>query len=488
MDRTIILEDFDRCVLKISLSFEIDEILKILHELKEILPDRDGVKIEIYHEYENIDEVTKEVIEKAIELLEEEDESEKNIKIEISKKIENSTLSIYSLEKFTDILKSRKIENILFNFGDRCKEKGLVLHLLRDNYKFGSDKYIFINDRETGLSLLKNEINDYIISERDELCNINSKEKINFLPNEFHLNYRTEEYLEIEKIFDSLTFALSMIAISNYSRFSGNELEYSIIGYKDMRSKIELTNCFSDFSEINKIYDIFTWIYKEKDNILERMEISRNTITLYSLDDNILKVKDNILSSIKSSYGLYLKKNVDSYIKTLKELQELLKYLEDNFLDIQEKFSSKFKVNIGAIFTFFMTTVLFNTLSTGKIENIFTKDISVLTISLLLVSAVVFTYEIIELNRSKNRLEKSYKEKKNYFSFLLDENEIKSFFDDEKFLEENKKQLKKMRKEYIVLFIFTYIVVLIVLFILSTWFNGLLWRFINFFIKMNQQV
>ena len=85
MDRTIILEDFDRCVLKISLSFEIDEILKILHELKEILPDRDGVKIEIYYEYENIDEVTKEVIEKAIELLEEEDESEKNIKIEISK-------------------------------------------------------------------------------------------------------------------------------------------------------------------------------------------------------------------------------------------------------------------------------------------------------------------------------------------------------------------------------------------------------------------
>jgi hypothetical protein len=488
MDRTIILEDFDRCVLKISLSFEIDEILKILHELKEILPDRDGVKIEIYHEYENIDEVTKEVIEKAIELLEEEDESEKNIKIEISKKIENSTLSIYSLEKFTDILKSRKIENILFNFGDRYKEKGLVLHLLRDNYKFGSDKYIFINDRETGLSLLKNEINDYIISERDELCNINSKEKINFLPNEFHLNYRTEEYLEIEKIFDSLTFALSMIAISNYSRFSGNELEYSIIGYKDMRSKIELTNCFSDFSKINKIYDIFTWIYKEKDNILERMEISRNTITLYSLDDNILKVKDNILSSIKSSYGLYLKKNVDSYIKTLKELQELLKYLEDNFLDIQEKFSSKFKVNIGAIFTFFMTTVLFNTLSTGKIENIFTKDISVLTISLLLVSAVVFTYEIIELNRSKNRLEKSYKEKKNYFSFLLDENEIKSFFDDEKFLEENKKQLQKMRREHIILFIFTYIVVLIVLFILSTWFNGLLWKFINFFIKMNQQV
>ena len=60
--------------------------------------------------------------------------------IEISKKIENSTLSIYSLEKFTDTLKSRKIENILFNFEDRYKEKGLVFHLLRDNYKFGSGK------------------------------------------------------------------------------------------------------------------------------------------------------------------------------------------------------------------------------------------------------------------------------------------------------------------------------------------------------------
>jgi len=91
------------------------------------------------------------------------------------------------------------------------------------------------------------------------------------------------------------------------------------------------------------------------------------------------------------------------------------------------------------------------------------------------------------LGTLQNRLEKSYKEKKNSFSFLSDENEIKSFFDDEKFLEENKKQLKKMRKEHIVLFIFTYIVVLIVLFILSTWFNGLLWKFINFFSsKMNQ--
>ena len=187
MDRTIILEDFDRCVLKIPLSFKIDEILKILHELKEIFPDRDGVEIEIYHEYENIDEVTKEVIEKAIELLEEEDESEKNIEIEISKEIKDSTLSIYSLEKFTDTLKSRKMEDLLFNFSSRSKEKGLIFHLLRNNYKFGSNKYIFINDRETGLSLLKNEINDYIIPERDELCNINSKEKIDFLPNEFHL-------------------------------------------------------------------------------------------------------------------------------------------------------------------------------------------------------------------------------------------------------------------------------------------------------------
>ena len=169
MDRIIILEDFDRCVLKIPLSFEVDEILKMLHELKEILPDRDGIKIEIYYKYENVDEIT----EKVIELLDEEDESEKNIEIEISKKIENSTLSIYSLEKFTDTLKFRKIENILFNFGDRYKEKGLVFHLLRDNYKFGSGKYIFVNDRETGLSLLKNEINDYIIPERDELCNIN---------------------------------------------------------------------------------------------------------------------------------------------------------------------------------------------------------------------------------------------------------------------------------------------------------------------------
>jgi len=53
------------------------------------------------------------------------------------------------------------------------------------------------------------------------------------------------------------------------------------------------------------------------------MEISRNIITLYLLDEDILKLNNNILSSIKSSYSIYLKKNVDRYIRALKELQDL---------------------------------------------------------------------------------------------------------------------------------------------------------------------
>ncbi|WP_339004488.1 hypothetical protein LDK17_03605 [Fusobacterium polymorphum] len=470
MDEKMILqEDFDKCSIKISLSLEIKLILKILKEVDQIIEkDRDRVSIRIYNTYDNIKELNKEIIEEEFRLLDEEDE--KCIIIEIYKKYKNSTLSIYSLKKFTESLKSKTIEGLLFSFLEKFKEKQVFFKLLRDNLEFYSKKYIFTKNNKDKFivdNIISVEKN--LIFERNELCNINSKQELNILPDDFYLISRTEEYLDIERIFNSLTILSAIIAISNFSNFTENILEYTIYGYKTIKNKIFLNDYLKNFSVVDSLYSVFKWIYKEKENILERMEISRNIITLYLLDEDILKINNNILSSIKSSYSIYLKKNVDRYIRALKELQDLLSDLENNFYILQDTFSNKFKKNIGTIFAFFFTTILFNVLSNGKIQNIFTKDISILSLTLLFISAIIFLSEVVELNKNIKRLEENYKEKKQYFNFILNKDEIKDIFEDEKFLKKNKEEIQKVKNKYLILFFIINLIIFIALFNLSQW-------------------
>ncbi|UTI52584.1 hypothetical protein NLJ26_09255 [Fusobacterium polymorphum] len=470
MDEKMILqEDFDKCSIKISLSLEIKLILKILKEVDQIIEkDRDRVSIRIYNTYDNIKELNKEIIEEEFRLLDEEDE--KCIIIEIYKKYKNSTLSIYSLKKFTESLKSKTIEGLLFSFLEKFKEKQVFFKLLRDNLEFYSKKYIFTKNNKDKFivdNIISVEKN--LIFERNELCNINSKQELNILPDDFYLISRTEEYLDIERIFNSLTILSAIIAISNFSNFTENILEYTIYGYKTIKNKIFLNDYLKNFSVVDSLYSVFKWIYKEKENILERMEISRNIITLYLLDEDILKINNNILSSIKSSYSIYLKKNVDRYIRALKELQDLLSNLENNFYILQDTFSNKFKKNIGTIFAFFFTTILFNVLSNGKIQNIFTKDISILSLTLLFISAIIFLSEVVELKKNIKRLEENYKEKKQYFNFILNKDEIKDIFEDEKFLKKNKEEIQKVKNKYLILFFIINLIIFIALFNLSQW-------------------
>jgi hypothetical protein len=474
MDEKIILqEDFDKCYIKISLSLKINLILKILQEVDQTIEkDRDRISVRVYNTYDNIKELNKETIEEEISLLDKEDK--KCIIIEIYKKYENSTLSIYSLKKFTESLKSKTIEELLFSFLEKFKEKQVFFKLLRDNFEFYSKKYIFTkNNKDKFIVDNIMSVEKNLIFERNELCNINSRQELNIFPDDFYLISRTEEYLDIEKIFNSLTILSSIIAISNFSKFTENTLEYTIYGYKIIKNKIFLKDYLKNFSVVDSLYNIFKWIYKDKENILERMEISRNIITLYLLDEDILKLNNNILSSIKSSYSIYLKKNVDRYIRALKELQDLLSNLESNFYILQDTFSNNFKKNISTIFVFFFTTILFNILSNGKIQNIFTKDISILSLTLLFISMVIFLSEIAELNKNIKRLEENYKEKKQYFNFILNKDEIKDIFEDEKFLDKNKEEIQKIKKKYVFLFFFINIIIFIALFNLSQWLKGI---------------
>ena len=476
----VIYEDFDRCELKISLLLETNDILKVLDSLRRRIPkNRDSIVIKIYGEYESIDDITMSTLENDAKLLDEDDE--KSITVIISKSIKDFCLSVYSLEKFEESLKIRSLEDLLYNFSEKSRDEQIVFNLIYDKLEFWSRKYIFSTTFNNKNIPFSNDNEKIKISERNELCNINSNKRIDVLPYDFYLLQRTNQNLEIEKIFDKLTLLLSLIAISNYSSVKKNKLDYSVNGYNNLKGEIDFDSIVFNILDVDKIYNVFKWVYKEEKNILERVEVSRNILSLYCINNNILEINDNILNSIKSNYSIYLKRNVDRYMKVIKGGQDLLNELESSLYMLQDTFNNKFKKSISTLFTFLISTVLFNTLATGKIQNIFTKEITILTLALFIILIIVSVYEIFELVNNTDKIENNYKEKKKLLYLILGKNEIENIFDNIKILESNKKEVKKLITKSAIIFIIMLIIIFIVLFNLSIWFKySVVYKVINF--------
>lgn len=349
---------------------------------------------------------------------------EEVVKIKIFKSSNRESISIYCLKSFEKYLNFFTYEDLLFKLSNLNNNKSVYFQLITDEGTFFTSKYIFSNNPLEKLEALCEK--DFILKEKDEFCNIKIKDILKSLPEDFHLKKREDKF-EIEEILDKLTLLVSVFLISNSTFLKENTLNYKINGYKIVQNNLNLKDNFL-VDKINIVYNIYLWIYKEKNNITERMEISRNIITLYICNDDLLDIDEKVVPSIKSGYEIYLKKNVDRYITVLDNISSIFNNLDNKLFDTRDEFKKKFKGNIVTFFTFFFTTMLFNTISTGTITNIFTKDITILALALLSISVVCAIYSNIEFNKDLEFLEKRYNKHIEHYKAILNQEDIDRIF------------------------------------------------------------
>lgn len=138
--------------------------------------------------------------------------------------------------------------------------------------------------------------------------------------------------------------------------------------------------------------------------------------------------------------------------------------MENKFILTKDEFKNKFKNTLITFFTFIFSTLLFNTLSTGRIENIFTKDITILSIVLVIFAQIYLFISLKDLDNNFDYMKKSYGRKQKYFSVILNKDDIDLIFSKDNFLEESEKEIKELKDYYIKLWII--IIILIALFFL----------------------
>ena len=102
---------------------------------------------------------------------------------------------------------------------------------------------------------------------------------------------------------------------------------------------------------------------------------------------------------------------------------------------------------------FILTVLLSNAISSQPLNNVFTKDITVISEVILAGSIIFMLISIFEHNRNIDSINKSYKVLKDSYTDILSEDDIKKIFDDDKIMSKTLTTIKRWKKVYVIIWI-----------------------------------
>ena len=214
------------------------------------------------------------------------------------------------------------------------------------------------------------------------------------------------------------------------------------------------------------LYKIYDWIYSGGNNI-DKALIARNIICLHCKYEPLLLLDLKVLAAIQSNYNLYLKENVTQYLELKNKVAEFITGIVSKTGEYATELLDKFKTNLIAIFGFLFTVIIANIVSDQPLDNIFTRDVTVI-LEFVLVGS--FVYLFISYKQSKYQMKKvydSYDELKKSYNQILTDDDIKECFKNDLIITEMKKTIKRSQMIYLIIWSCFLIILLIALELLT---------------------
>jgi hypothetical protein len=380
----------------------------------------------------------------------------------VRKEIDQNQISVYDLDFFSAHLESLSLTMLLFSFNQIVSGHGQILfELINDEYTFYTRAFSFApRDVIFGSNFFPIDRNATLEKHAD-ICNYLNASEYRLVPDDFYVTDFTPD--RIKDIFGKLCTFLSIIFIADISKIVGeNELFFRINGYKMIQDTVR----FGHFIKPNtqELYNIYTWIYNEG-NLSDKAGLSRNIMTLNYQADTI--IKETTYASIRSGYEIYLKKNIEQYIEVKNKVSEFLMNMSYKSSEIVDSFSNSIKNSNFIFLSFFLSVIVFNTLSTGKIKLIFTPEIEILSYSILLISLLFLLVSVFYSYETTKRFKKQYKNLKSMYTDIIEEKDLHNIFNQDKGHEDDLEYILNKTSLYAVYW-FLEIVILLVAVVLAS--------------------
>lgn len=387
-----------------------------------------------------------------------------------------NTNRIYFFNKFAEYLNNLSLKEILVNiFSKLLNDNDKVIFLIdKDVEEFYSSNIFFIHCKETLDNInIPYRNYDQILKNYRLNCRFIGNDLV-FTPYAFSL-CKKSTYNSINNFFSKLSFITSLIYIANYSEFETcNVLKVHLNGYKLITEKIDFSNLDNRY---NIYYDIFDWVYSNG-NISDKLNLSRNIITL-DYRDSLLNINEKTLASIESNYEIYLKDNVEKYIKLKTKITDSLIEISMKSREITSDFSISFKNNFIAILSFIFTIFFANIVNNHvNSTEIFNREISIIYLIINIISFLYMVFSRISVKKDLQHYDKTIESLKNSYVGLLSPNDLDNIFNN-KILANDKAHIRNKIRLFSALWITTIFISLIGLYALSAYFRSLLVLYIS---------
>lgn len=383
------------------------------------------------------------------------------VRIKIDKEIKENYFSIYDFEEFAKDLLSLSIEDVMASFSGLFKESPsfLVFDVFSPMPMFTTKTMFFLPH---GNGMINSDFNRM---QRIESCKEGSYfynfDVYEILPDDFKINIDYPAN-PLSGIFQKITTLLSISFIATSSTVNESQLKGIINGQRTMEFCCDI-NSLPD----NKIlYRIYNWIYTDG-NSIDKAMIARNVISLHCKYVPISEIDDKVMASIQSNYNLYLRDNVKEYLELKNKVAEFISDTVSKTGEYATNLLDKFKSNIIAIFGFMFTVILANIVSDQPLDNLFTKEITILIECVL---AGSFVYLVICYLQSRYEIQKvydSYEQLKRNYNGILTEDDLLEIFGNDEVMRKMKKTISRSEKLYLVIWIVFLVAALIIIEMIS---------------------
>ena len=352
------------------------------------------------------------------------DDDEVKIKVNIDKKYENHTISIYSFRKFWEYYSRCDVLQLMKFFTDEFKtHQFLRFDVLDTNVCFYTHSIGFCSaDEAWPVQIILR--NDWIQKCETASLFLNRTD-IRLTPMDFEILDKSGDTQIAEVIFRKLETLLSLLHLANSSYITDNTI---VVQFSPEHSGFDYP--IYGFFDNRFICDIFKWAFKGE-NITEKFGIVRNVINANSKTaDQIKTIDSSILNSIKSNYMLYQNKTLEHYVKVKNDISKYIVETTQQLQEILHSVVDGLKNNFIAVILFFITTLLTDKINWNDFISYdsLDDDVKPVIYIFLIASFCYLGVSIFSLFLKYHFYKIDYKRLRDNYSSVLDENDLDNAF------------------------------------------------------------
>lgn len=367
-----------------------------------------------------------------------------DVAIKIKKKFIDETISVYSIEKFSEFLRGQKFEENLRLFVELFAggRRHICFQTLNSDNCIHTNSIAFASEFESVIwDNTKNR--DSAIRNCNDSSVFLGRAQYPLVPQDFTFieSMCGNRFSEIKELFDKLRNILSYLYIANTSDIVGDkavlQFDPTVNGHEYELEKL---------SRNGYIWYIYNWIYKDEGSI-DRAGIVRNIINIHCKTPNeILDIDVNIYKSAVANYVIYQKKHTEQYIELKNNLSEFIVESAGQLQELAHDLVEGFRNNFVAVIVFLMTVLLTDSIDFSNFtQTSVSSNIVAVCGIFTLVSLLYMIVTVIAGNMKWGWLEKSYGNLKNNYNEVLDEHDIQIAVSNDAAFKDTEKEYKKVR-------------------------------------------